>query len=562
MNVSEGLDGKNGTKEKKKVLLSFVGGRDPYNVPQPKSIPIGRKKTFGERFSCLFSRCSCDIGKEPLPRSEGSLLTLCKAIHPDIVYLFPSNGGKNSTLKNAEETKSILDCDYERETTNLVEQILSMENEQDIIDELRSRIDGWEELEDSISRMLRYNDKSQRIGELKNLLRKFECTVLPLDAPDPTDFEVLSREFRKNLSEVASRLGDFKEYSFHINCSSGTQQMAALAYVFADSGMFPGIQRWQCKDPHFLEKGESRTRNIDTPFLQEHVIVGRIKNNLKACSFLPITSDCEELSKIPDRRETALFLQKVFTAYFHLDILCYNEALRALEDLESLPRRFLENAERIKKTIESQISFLRTIDKQQNQDSGETPEILTDLFFNMERCIRRGGFADALSRFWRIGEGVVFFRLVNIYGINRSNYTESGNTRNLLILEDAKANGRLRLSAEGNRIDYAPGRYLLSTVFKDREYTTFWNSYNDSRRRNQPKENRIHQLIEVRNKHIHGGGPVTREDAECALEIARKMILALVPNTETLCEEFPFKAEKLRIVAALVAPDEERAGEQ
>ena len=63
-------------RKRKKVLLSFVGMRDPYN-DNNKSKP-------------------CTAPTSPRAREDwGSILTICEHIQPNIVYLFPSCKGIN-----------------------------------------------------------------------------------------------------------------------------------------------------------------------------------------------------------------------------------------------------------------------------------------------------------------------------------------------------------------------------------------------------------------------------------------------------------------------------------
>lgn len=475
--------------DKKQVLLSFVGNRDPYDESK-RPVTVG-KSSFTERLSCLFSGCSCRVEQVSGEKSEGSILTLCRAISPDIIYLFPSSEGKSVTLHNAERVKH----------------------------------------------------------ELASILPDAQCSILPLKGEDPTDFETLSREFREKLGRAASELGDFKNFAFHINCSSGTQQMAALAYVFANSGMFPGVQRWQCRDPKF--PGD-RVRKIDTLFLEEHTFVEKIKRNIDAYAFATIADDCALLadkSTTPRRREIALFLLEVFKAYSYQDTLRYQSACAKMKDAVKKNNALLDKE--TGKMLAMQTSLL---DELKKGDVDETPENLIDLYFNMRRCFERGAYADVLSRFWRVGEGLVYYRLRSKWGIYPRNVDGSPDTENLKRLRKHKDFANTARQNEHAQFDR--GRTALLEVFKDEEYIALWARYT----KNPGKvwsENEIKNLIKKRNDTIvaHGMKAVTEEQAQDCVEITEAMMLALVPDAERRINDFPFKKEELqRLVLLLEKP--------
>lgn len=289
-----------GDTPRKKVLLSFVGGRDPYNDKNNKE------------------EHSLDIvpeNVEPRPKNEwGSILTICEHIQPDIVYLFPSckekNPGNNTnTEENAEKVKAIL---------------------------MKNR------------------------GERSSFL----CKILPLDIQDATDFEEISVEMEKKIDAVLQELGDIARYEFHLNCSSGTQQMAAVGYVFANSGKIPEIKRWQCKDPERLRPREERLREINTAFLDESIYRKRIEAGMNRLAFLSVKENSATLSKIAGsekQRQIGTLLSQVFDAYLFMDVLRYQDAYVTLRNVEQHPDfGGLMNAE-LKDILKEQVETLKSL---------------------------------------------------------------------------------------------------------------------------------------------------------------------------------------------------------
>lgn len=467
--------------EKKQVFFSFVGKRDPFD--ESNHFVASGKKTFAGRLSCLFSGCSCRIEKTPDKKSEGSILTLCREIRPDIIYLFPSAEGQSTTMHNAEIVKK----------------------------------------------------------ELTKILPNTQCSIFPLNGNDPTDFEDLSREFREKLGRIASELGELQNFSYHINCSSGTQQMAAIAYVFASGGMFPAVQRWQCRDPRF---SGDRVQRIDTNFLEEHTIIEKIKRNLDAYAFTTIADDCALLSNkttTPQRREIALFFAEVFKAYSYQDTLRYQEAYITLKNSLKGMSSFLD-AESLA-ILQSQVAALKEL---LSGNIAETPENLIDLYFNMLRCYERGAYADVLSRFWRVGEGCVYYRLASHWGINPREIFNSPSKEHLeLLRRHPDFQNRLPKNMEFKR-----GRQILREYFEDRDYIELWEKYTKKKVKFNKSfsDNKIQSIIEKRNDTIvaHGMKPVTEEYAQESLEISEVMLLSLLPDAERRMADFPFKKDTLK----------------
>ena len=465
-----------GDTPRKKVLLSFVGGRDPYD----------EKK---------HSQNIAPNNDASRPKDEwGSILTICNELQPDIVFLFPSckeKNPKNNTEGNAEKVKAIL---------------------------MEKRGEG----------------------------ASFLCKILPLDIQDATDFEEISVEMEKKIDAVLQELGKFARYEFHWNCSSGTQQMAAVGYVFANSGKIPEITRWQCKDPERLRHGEERLREINTAFLDESVYRKRIEAGVERLAFLSVKENSEAFFKIAGsekQRQIGTLLSQVFDAYLFMDVLRYHDAYVKLRDVERNPVfEGLMNVE-LKDMLKEQVETLKAL---QGGSIKETPQNLVDLYFNMHRCFERGNYADVLARFWRMGEGSLYYRLESEWGINARDLDASPDRGNL---EELRKLPRYQPTGHWKEfIGFEGGRKALLDVFKDKAYVGMWDAYSKKRCFPNGKvksENTIISLIGKRNESIvaHGMKPVSKENADDCLPIAEAMLLALVPDAEQRIKEYPFKKE-------------------
>lgn len=431
----------------------------------------------------------------PRPKNEwGSILTICNELQPDIVYLFPSckeKNPENNTEGNAEKVKAIL---------------------------------------------------MEKRGDQPSLL----CNIWPMDIQDATDFEEISVEMEKKIDAVLQELGELAGYEFHWNCSSGTQQMAAVGYVFANSGKIPEITRWQCKDPERLRPGEERLREINTAFLDESVYRKRIEAGVERLAFLSVKENSDGLSEKAGSeklRRIGTFLKHVFDAYTYMDVLRYQDAYVKLRDVErNSVFGDLMDIE-LKGLLKRQVETLKIL---QGGSIKETPQNLVDLYFNMHRCFERGNYADVLARFWRMGEGSLYYRLESEWGINPRDLNNSSNKNSLAILRQESRYQPTRHRKEF--IGFEGGRKALLEVFKDKAYIEMWKSYTKEQYYPSKKvwdENRIISLINKRNDSIvaHGMRPVLKENAEDCLPIAEAMLLALVPDAEQRIREYPFKKE-------------------
>lgn len=200
------------------------------------------------------------------------------------------------------------------------------------------------------------------------------------------------------------------------------------------------------------------------------------------------------------------------------------------------------NAE-LKDILKEQVETLKIL---QGGSIKETPQNLVDLYFNMQRCFERGNYADVLARFWRMGEGSLYYRLESEWGINPRGLDASPDRGNLAELRKVP-----RYQPTGHRkefIGFEGGRKALLEVFKDKAYIEMWKSYTKGHHYSGGKvwdENQIISLINKRNDSIvaHGMKPVSEDNARECLPIAEAMLLALVLDAEQRIREYPFKKE-------------------
>ncbi len=467
-------------QKKSKVLLTFVGERDPFGsgkvidkkylgnqTPHVSDQP--EQRSFGEKLLSLFG-----IGNKPqvknvvaskaeTPSSEGAVLTICGKVMPDIVFLFPT----------AHATSP------DRNTEN---------NAKKVVEVLHVR------------------------------LPKTQCFIYPLEVKDPTDFEELSVRYAERIEQACAEHlpQEIGEYEYHINGSSGTQQMAALAYTLVNSGIFPGIQCWQSKAEHDLKEGEPRVRRVYTGFLDEVNCMRKIESDLKTFNFLSLSDNFKRLDNVSSkmsRADAAKELVKVFHIYAFQDQMRFNDAFGLTQNVD-----LSVFSTAVQDILKQQWDVLREL---QLGKTEETEINLTELYFNLQRCFYRGAHADVLARFYRLGEGCYYYRL-------RNYYHEDPNPKNGQSLGFKMSGARLKALGDDGYIKLLQ-KYRVS---------------------NKSNATEISRIIYDRNRTIvaHGMGPATLKDAKKCVDIGRDMLLFLVGGTKGLLENYPFKYSDLAAI--------------
>lgn len=483
--------------EKKKVLFSFVGSRDPYSD--------GKAKRLWKKFQ----------GRETT--SEGSVLTACRWLKPDIVYLFPSS--KEKAVQPGEHTE----------------------------------------------------DRANEAREI--LLSEFgvkECTVMPLMTENATDTTKLYTCLRNNMRKIFNSLT--KNYPDEQDCirnryelifilTSGTQQMNESARLYLPSLPYE-FQYYRCIDPRYAQ-GKDRVKPIDLTLANETWLLKSIEANADGYYFHSVIENCRilaEVSVLKMRRDRSSEIGNLFTAYEDIDSLKYDSAYEKISKAASYYSSHKEEYQEkqpilpvagIGDVLNRQAEFLKSLwGKVRISDEGEDLNSLIDLYYNMERSYIRGNYVDVLARFWRLREGMMNYRLLKNYKLNRRNLRKQ-----FLSKEDEqtrKANyDRLMKSDYSGRVD-ANGWVrneisaivsLLTDFFGDRELASFENVY----------RTKLERLQKARNQTIvaHGMLPVSKDTADMCMTLGKE-IIKLIPGGQEVYDSYPFKREDMREVLNLL----------
>lgn len=301
-----------------KILLSAVGNRDPLAPDQ----------------------------------TEGSIVTACRHIQPDIVFLFPTAAqpipNHSSTEENAYKTKEFL----------------------------------------------------------QKILPQTKIYIRMLDLPDPTDYHTILKLLEKEVLSVQESLRH-SQTEYHISISSGTAQIQACWLLLVNSGRIKA-RVWQVLGPQWSADKESRCRIIETGFMEEQNKINRAKEYFDLGMFKAAQDELELLALttyMPERATKAELFSQLCGAYHDWDLYLHKDARTKLQKLLGEIKRF-HGMEQLVSILSSQLNALEEI-VEANYVECETN--LLDLLHNADRRRKNGQYADCLARFSRIYEGCYYY---------------------------------------------------------------------------------------------------------------------------------------------------------
>jgi hypothetical protein len=198
------------------------------------------------------------------------------------------------------------------------------------------------------------------------------------------------------------------------------------------------------------------------------------------------------------------------------DLLHYYEAYQRLNSIERRWRDTVDAGD-IAVILRKQADFLSHL---KSESEKETPENLVDILFNAERCFARKAYTDTLARFWRIYEGILYYRLREEYGIEPRNIA-SGKKLSL-----SEADKELRTLQD------QPFLNVLKTSLK---------AMRKSSQQEIKVEGLLEELREKRNSSVvaHGMKPVSEEDAANSITAAKALLAKMISSGDELLKEYP-----------------------
>ncbi|MBT9173026.1 MAG: hypothetical protein DDT21_01416 [Syntrophomonadaceae bacterium] len=351
----------------------------------------------------------------------------------------------------------------------------------------------------------------------------------PLDLPDPTDYRQLLIALEKGISSIQKQVQ--KEYGknaeYHVNLSSGTPQMQVCWLLLVNAGRLKA-KVWQVVAPEWQENSEARCRAVETEFVEEQNKISRAQHFFADYYFKAAQDELELLSLatyLPHRALLAEEMARVCEAYYHWDLFQHEKARTLLTDVSKNLSR-LPEVSQLNNKFMSQIETLRLILSSKEKES-ETN--LLDLFHNAQRRRSAKQYVDCLARFKRLYEGC----------------------QNLFL--------RTELQIEPTQKYRNQPQWVKGIVQKPPDaYLGLldWEKILMVKKKRFPVaehlSNEIKEYNERRNKSIvgHGMGSVHEEDAQSAMNLARKILQVFFEHLDL--DTYSFGEAELNKIRSLI----------
>lgn len=397
--------------------------------------------------------------------SLGPLLTVAQEIKPDILIMFPTRKQLNDQLSYTED-----------------------------------RCDAIE-------------------AELKKMLPKIAVRKVPLDLSDPTDHHDI-------LTHLIPKINEIKNYyshsqpDYYIGISSATPQIQA-SFLLLVSSQRLNARLYQARDPHYVQAGQERVREIDVQFIEEENQINRSKIFYSKYYF---SSAADEMTNIAlstrklERSKLAEIYSDLLSAYHYIDLYQHERALESLYKVEKNLQRLriialLAIVKEQRVIVEQIIQF----------DDKEGFENLCDLYHNACRRFEMGQYIDCLSRFKRIYEGCWYYIAREELKIQPNRKLEDQRGVDWIYRALGRNRGNLNLYEIAELYEHKFGKNRLSPGLEDK----------------------LNSLAKKRNYTInnHGMRSVSHEDARQAIKLLKELLMQVFPTKNI--DQYPFSSSKL-----------------
>ena len=354
-----------------------------------------------------------------------------------------------------------------------------------------------------------------------------------LDISDPTDYEQLLPAMKEAITKIIKMHGENAQYI--INVSPGTGQMEAVWFALANSGLIKATF-FQVKPPGVKKKGQKRIRKINIEPLFESDLIRIGINHFSGFQFESASKVFEDLSRrtvFPERASKASFFRELCRAYHNWSVFRYEEAKRIIDDCL---RGFSFIPNQIRKLLQAQSAQLNLL----SRDPISPMERAIDLYHAAYLQFEAGNYADSIWRSAASYEAVIVYKACDVIEsiiqiqINPEHYGQ-------ILSQNSKNNSQVQnfiLNFHGGRIPWFLGPGVAAGVLQRDRLAS-----NQSVRRLLDKGRK---LCDLRNRMLHQTQPVTRENAQEGLEVARQAIIQFGQNIQNRLEsDYPFAKESL-----------------
>lgn len=211
---------------------------------------------------------------------EGPALTLCRYLHPDIIFLLPTA-----------ERLDVKDSTHER---------------------------------------------GKRTEELMRIILPDAAVYIKLlEVSDPSDFSQILPQLKIVITSILEQTQNYPEPEFYINVTSATPQIQAACLLAVSSGLPPAAKALQVTDPKYAPEGK-RIREVPVTLLQEDEQIDKVARLFQRYLFDACIEELKSLEQLTfsrQRRDAAENWRLLCQAYAALDRLHYKDSSERMNNL-------------------------------------------------------------------------------------------------------------------------------------------------------------------------------------------------------------------------------------
>jgi hypothetical protein len=366
-------------------------------------------------------------------------------------------------------------------------------------------------------------------AEIKSILPRMGIKRMPLNLPDPTDHHDILGELIPIIEEIKAMYKQ-SQVEYCVAISSGTPQIQASFLILVSSQRL-NARVYQARDPHYVEEGQERVREIDIQFIEEENQINRARIFYNKNYFSSAADEMANLAlatRKAEREKMAEIYYDLLTAYHFVDLCQYERALDCFVKLIPTLQRLRKN--QLWEVLKKQQDCLKQIIALNETEGFDN---LCDLYHNTCRRFNMEQYIDCLSRFKRIYEGCYYY----------------------VAREELKINPHRKLEDQRN-IEWAARMLKRSQGYINMHDIAFlYENKVGKRKFSERLEDRLNSLSKKRNYTInnHGMQSVKKEEAKRAVQLLKELLEQAFPGRDT--NGHPFSASNLNEIGNIIFRD-------
>ncbi len=340
---------------------------------------------------------------------------------------------------------------------------------------------------------------------------------------DPVDYEFVLTFAHEVIQKYRNQTWAKEEVVVLANASSGTPQMTTAMILLKTMGFYGDGQAYRVREWKYVDENHPQVAPLRLEFLQEEGLQREFFAALVSGEYVQAQGLLRTMESITLQsmvKSSIPFLQKMVEGLRLWELGQFKKAGLLLAQAQTAMRQQQVFASWLNQ-IQDQVHWLQNYAL---QSPHETQENLLELYESILRYRQSQRLTDGLARFWRLVEGVLYFRIAQVY----------------------HENPRHLRGKHGGRCDL----YDCMDYLKEKQDPQFLQWYQAHLPKKSMETSIAERLIRLRNKRneslsAHGMQPVEIEEFEEALQIAEILLKTVLVEAWPLHLNYPLDRKQV-----------------